>query len=81
MQGTAADLIKLAMIRMHEALRSGGFRAAMLLQVHDELLFETPPEETDALAALVKATMEDVCRLSVPLAVETSVGDNWRDVK
>ena len=81
LQGTAADLIKLAMIRMHEALRSGGFRAAMLLQVHDELLFETPPEEAGPLAGLVKEIMEGVRSLSVPLAVETGVGDNWRDVK
>jgi DNA polymerase-1 len=79
LQGTAADLIKLAMIRIDEKLR--GSRTQMLLQVHDELIFEAPPEEVDAVRSLVKSEMESVRRLDVPLLVEVGVGDNWRDAK
>jgi DNA polymerase-1 len=81
LQGTAADLIKLAMVRIDDALQSGGLRSAMLLQVHDELVFECPPEEIDALSALVKREMEGVRELNVPLVVDIGVGDNWRDAK
>lgn len=79
LQGTAADLIKLAMIRIDEALR--GMQAKMLLQVHDELVLEAPPEEADEVAALVKSAMEGVKRLEVPLLVDIGVGENWRDAK
>jgi DNA polymerase I len=79
LQGTAADLIKLAMIRIDEKLR--GSRTQMLLQVHDELIFEAPPEEVDAVRSLVKSEMESVRKLEVPLLVEVGVGDNWRDAK
>ncbi len=79
LQGTAADLIKLAMIRIHEHLR--GMQTRMLLQVHDELVFETPPEEVEAVRAMVKSEMEGVERLDVPLVVDVGVGDNWRDAK
>ncbi len=79
LQGTAADLIKLAMIRIDEKLR--GMQAKMLLQVHDELVFEAPPEEVDQVRALAKAEMEGVRKLDVPLLVEVGVGDNWRDAK
>jgi DNA polymerase I len=81
LQGTAADLIKLAMIEIDRALREGGYRTAMLLQVHDELLFEAPPEEVDAVASLVKREMEGVYQLAVPLIVDVGVGANWRDAK
>jgi len=81
LQGTAADLIKLAMIKIDGALSEGGYRTAMLLQVHDELLFEAPPDEVDAVAALVKREMESVHRLEVPLIVDVGVGANWRDAK
>ncbi|PWU02356.1 MAG: DNA polymerase I [Terriglobia bacterium] len=81
LQGTAADLIKLAMIRIDAALNTQGLRAAMLLQVHDELVFECPPEESDTLSRLVKHEMEAVAPLEVPLLVDVSVGDNWRDAK
>ena len=80
-QGTAADLIKLAMISIDRRLREEKLRALMLLQVHDELLFEVPPEEVDPLTRLVKHEMESVKKLAVPLVVEVGVGDNWRDVK
>jgi DNA polymerase-1 len=81
LQGTAADLIKLAMVRIDGAMEAEGHRAAMLLQVHDELVFECPPEEVDALSALVKREMEGVRELAVPLVVDVGVGDNWRDAK
>jgi len=79
LQGTAADLIKLAMIRIDEKLR--GMQAKMLLQVHDELVFEAPPEEADAVRAMVKKEMEGVAKLDVPLLVDVGTGDNWRDAK
>ena len=81
LQGTAADLIKLAMVRIDEALAAGGYRDAMLLQVHDELVFEAPPEEARKSRRMVKREMERVYRLEVPLLVDVGVGDNWRDAK
>jgi DNA polymerase-1 len=81
LQGTAADLIKLAMIRIDAAIRERGMRARMLLQVHDELVLEAPEEEVDAARKLVKSEMEQVDALSVPLVVDTGIGDNWRDAK
>jgi DNA polymerase-1 len=79
LQGAAADLIKIAMIRIDEKLR--GMETKMLLQVHDELVFEAPLEEVDAVRAMVKAEMEGVRKLDVPLLVDVGVGDNWRDAK
>lgn len=79
LQGTAADMIKLAMIRIDEKLR--GMQARMLLQVHDELVFEAPVDEVDSVKALVKSEMEGVRKLEVPLVVDVGVGDNWRDAK
>ena len=79
LQGTAADLIKLAMIRIEEKLR--GMQTRMLLQVHDELVFEAPPDEVDAVRAMVKSEMESVQPFEVPLVVDVGVGDNWRDAK
>jgi len=81
LQGTAADLIKIAMVRIDAALEAAAHRTAMLLQVHDELVFECPPEEVDAVRQLVKREMEGVCQLNVPLLVDVGVGDNWRDAK
>jgi DNA polymerase I len=81
LQGTAADLIKLAMVRIDRLLTEGGYRSAMLLQVHDELVFECPPEELPAISELVKREMEGACELKVPLLVDVGVGDNWRDAK
>lgn len=79
LQGTAADLIKLAMIRIEEKLR--GMQTRMLLQVHDELVFEAPPDEVDAVRTMVKSEMENVQRFEVPIVVDVGVGDNWRDAK
>jgi DNA polymerase-1 len=80
-QGAAADLIKLAMIRVDQRLRAEGLKARMLLQVHDELLFEAPETEVDALSALVKREMEHAHKLDVPLVADVHDGVNWRDLK
>jgi len=79
-QGSAADLIKIAMVRIAEALRRGG-QARLVLQVHDELVVEAPPGETEAVSALLKQEMEGAARLSVPLVADVGVGDNWLDAK
>jgi DNA polymerase I len=81
LQGTAADLIKLAMIRIARLLGQRKMQSRMLLQVHDELLFEAPPSEKDELQELVKTEMESVYELSVPLVADTGAGPNWRDAK
>lgn len=77
LQGAAADIIKRAMIRIDPALEKAGLGAKMLLQVHDELIFEVPEAELDDTAALVKKVMEDAAHLDVPLVVETGSGANW----
>jgi len=77
-QGTAADLIKKAMIDVDEALTSSGLGAIMILQVHDELVFEVPEAEVDALSSLVRDKMESVFQLRVPLVVDLGYGENWR---
>ncbi len=76
-QGSAADLIKLAMLAVEQRIKQEGLRARMLLQVHDELLFEYPDAERDTLAAAVKEEMEGVLQLAVPLLVEITTGDSW----
>jgi DNA polymerase-1 len=80
-QGTAADLIKLAMIEIARRLAAGKFHAKMILQVHDELLFEAPPDEVKKLSALVRECMEQAHPLNVPLKVDLKTGPNWRDMK
>ena len=79
LQGGAADIIKRAMVRIPAALHEAGLRTRMLLQVHDELLFEAPIAETDAVAALAKRVMEGAAVLSVPLVIETGVGRSWAE--
>jgi DNA polymerase I len=81
LQGTAADLIKLAMIRIDQKLRERNLKARMLLQVHDELVFELPHSELDTIRALVRDSMENIYPLKVPLVVEVGVGPNWIDVE
>lgn len=76
-QGSAADLIKIAMIRVHRALSAEGLASRMLLQVHDELVFELPPDEETALRGLVKREMEGAASLNVPLLVEMGIGPDW----
>jgi DNA polymerase I len=78
-QGTAADLIKLAMIRIDEAFRQAGLDSAMLLSVHDEIVFEVPSDELASVKRLVKEIMEGIWRLKVPLKVNVASGDNWAE--
>ena len=78
-QGTVADLIKVAMVRIDRAL--AGFESRLLLQVHDELVLEAPSGEIESVKRLVKREMEGVFELSVPLLVEVGAGENWRDAK
>jgi DNA polymerase-1 len=81
LQGTAADLIKLAMIQLDADLQKRKLKSRMTLQVHDELVFEVPEEEIDVMRQLVRERMEQVYRLKVPLEVEVGVGKNWRDLE
>jgi DNA polymerase-1 len=81
LQGTAADLIKIAMIRIDEAIRERSLRSRMTLQVHDELVFEVPEDELDVMRSLVGEYMEKVHKLEVPLVVEIGVGPSWRDLE
>ena len=78
-QGTAADLIKIAMINIHKKMVIGNFTSKMILQIHDELLFEGPPEEMDKLSKLVVDEMEGAMSLSVPLKVDWKIGKNWHE--
>ena len=78
-QGSAADLIKQAMINIHRQMRDEQFQARMLLQIHDELVFESPPDELEQLAFLVNQCMVQACALSVPLKVDMKTGKNWAE--
>ena len=80
-QGSSADIIKLAMIQLHSALRKTGLAAKILLQVHDELVLEVDPKDLEETKRLVQSTMENAVKLSVPLIVETGVGVNWMEAK
>ena len=80
-QGTAADILKRAMIDVHAALASANPRARMILTVHDELLFEAPKDEVDDVSALVREKMSNAVKLSVPLDVDVGVGEDWREAK
>ena len=81
LQGTAADLIKLAMLRIDQLIRDRKLKSQMTLQVHDELLFDVVPEEVEELQLLVKQEMEHVAEFSIPIVAEVGVGKNWRDMK
>ena len=80
-QGTAADIIKLAMVRVDEGLRREGLQSRLILQVHDELLLECPPEEVEAASRILQEAMEGVITLSVPLSAEVHQGANWAEAK
>ncbi len=80
-QGSAADILKVAMIRLDQALLAGGYQARMLLQVHDEIVLEVPEGEVEAVGALVKQTMEEAIELSVPLVADESTGETWYEAK
>ena len=73
----AADIIKLAMLRIHRELAQAGMRTRMILQVHDELLFEVPLDELDRARAMVRSAMEGALALDVPLQVDMGTGTNW----
>ncbi|MGQ0703147.1 MAG: DNA polymerase I [Gemmatimonadales bacterium] len=81
LQGSAADLIKIAMVRIHRGLKESGAAGRLLLQVHDELVLEAPEGELVQVAEMVKAHMESAARLKVPLVVEVGIGNNWLDAK
>lgn len=76
-QGTAADIIKIAMIRVEQRLRQAGLASRMVLQIHDELVFEAPRSEVDELVKIIRHEMENVLAISVPLTVECNYGENW----
>jgi DNA polymerase-1 len=78
-QGSAADIIKVAMIHIHKRLGKEGLSSRMLLQVHDELLIEVPEKEKDMVVKMVKEEMENAFRLSVPLTVDIGTGKNWAE--
>ena len=80
-QGTAADIIKIAMIRVFERLKKEQMRARLILQVHDELLVEAPEEEITLATIILKEEMEHAIQLKVPLEADTNVGDNWLAAK
>jgi DNA polymerase-1 len=79
-QGTAADVIKVAMVRLHREMQRRGLRSRMILQVHDELVFEGPEEELVELRPLVVEMMEGAYTLSVPLKVDIKTGTDWGDL-
>ena len=78
-QGSAADLIKQAMLRVHSRMQEEKLQARMLLQIHDELVFEAPPNELEQLSALVDQEMSGADNLLVPLKVDRKTGENWAD--
>lgn len=80
-QGSAADIIKLAMIKVHKALKEGGFKSRLILQVHDELLIETHKDEKEAVAKILKENMEQAAKLAVPLDVDVHEGASWFEAK
>jgi DNA polymerase I len=81
MQGSASDIVKLAMLRVAESLRREKLKARMILQVHDELVFEVPKQEVEKTGQVVKAAMENAAKIDSPLIVEIGVGENWVDAK
>jgi DNA polymerase I len=80
-QGSAADIFKVAMVRMHDALRTGGFDTRMILTVHDELVFEVPTGERAKLEPVVREVMESAIDLAVPLVVDIGFGPSWAEAK
>ncbi|MEL7265013.1 MAG: DNA polymerase, partial [Planctomycetota bacterium] len=76
-QGTAADMLKLALIRVHEALQQGEFKTKMLLSVHDEIVFDMHREEAETVPPVIRKAMETAMELNVPIVAETGIGNNW----
>jgi len=80
-QGTASDIVKIAMLHVDDQLNRGGYEARLLMQVHDELLLEVPEKEVDEVSVMLKREMEHAVSLDVPLVADVGVGDNWMDAK
>ena len=80
-QGSAADIIKVAMVRVSERLKAEGLKAKLILQIHDELIIDTPLDEVERVEKLLGECMCNVVKLSVPLAAEVSSGENWLETK
>ncbi len=80
-QGTSADIIKIAMVKVYEAFKENNIKSKMIIQVHDELIFDTKKEELEKVITIVKEVMENVCKLSVPLKVDINYGKNWFEAK
>ena len=80
-QGTAADIIKVAMVRASDALKDAGLQTRVILQIHDELLFEGPPDEMDRAKEIVTREMVGAADMDPPLTVDAGVGDNWLNAK
>ena len=78
-QGSAADIIKVAMVRVYDELKARGLKSRLILQVHDELLIETSVDEIDEVKALMKDIMENSIKLDIPVKVDLKLGDNWYD--
>ena len=81
LQGSSADIIKLAMINVYKKLKEGGFRAKLIMQVHDELIIDCPKNEAEQVSKILKEEMEGAVRLSIPLSVDVGVGENWLEAK
>ena len=80
-QGSAADILKLAMIKIYNLLKEKNYKTKMLLQVHDELIFDIPKNELNEVKDLIQDTMENIYKLNVPLKVSIEYGENWYDAK
>jgi len=80
-QGTASDIVKMAMLKVDEEFKREGFESRMLMQVHDELLVEVPEKEVTKVTEVLKQEMENAVQLDVPLVADVGVGDNWMDAK
>lgn len=80
-QGTAADIIKYAMVEIDKALETGGYRSRLILQVHDELIIDTHKEELDEVRKILKGRMENIIKMSVPLKVDIASGKTWFETK
>jgi DNA polymerase I len=81
MQGTSSDIVKIAMLKVDAALKRENLKTQMIMQVHDELLFESPEAEVEKAMEIIKREMESAVELDVPLTVEIGAGDNWMSVK
>ncbi|PIX27478.1 MAG: DNA polymerase I, partial [Chloroflexi bacterium CG_4_8_14_3_um_filter_45_15] len=79
-QGTSADIIKVAMINLYREMKKRSFKSKMLLQIHDELLFEVPQEETEDMKSLVAKIMPEAIKLGVPLKIDVKIGKNWGEM-